>query len=98
MMAVPIDATGQFNAGVPQVLFPTSAGRHQPEVRCDKGWKAIPGQRDAPAVPVDAADRRRQLDGHDPEIGGLSQPALEYPRGCSAFPTEDVWQFHAAGS
>jgi hypothetical protein len=25
MMAVPIDTTGQFNAGVPQVLFPTSA-------------------------------------------------------------------------
>ena len=25
MMAVPIDATGQFNAGVPQALFPTRA-------------------------------------------------------------------------
>ena len=24
-MAVPIDATGQFDAGVPQALFPTSA-------------------------------------------------------------------------
>ena len=26
-MAVPIDATGQFDAGVPQALFPTGAPR-----------------------------------------------------------------------
>ena len=33
MMAVPIDATGQFDAGVPQALFPTGAPTIQPPAR-----------------------------------------------------------------
>ena len=44
------------------------AGRRQPEVRRNKGWKAIPRQRDAPAVPLGATYRRAQLDCRDPEI------------------------------
>ena len=71
MMAVPIDATGQFDAGVPQALFPTHAAgiiESEPGVRRDEGWQAIPGQREAAAVQRGAADRRRQLDGRDPEI------------------------------
>ena len=55
LMAVPIDATGQFDAGVPQALFPTAARRFSisaqaRSVRRDEGWTAIPGQREAPAV------------------------------------------------
>ena len=64
---------------------------HLPGVRSDEGWKAIPGQREAPAVQRGAADRRRQLAGHDPEIaipqetpdgssGGVRQGGFVVPR------------------
>ena len=41
MMAVPIDATGQFDAGVPQALFPTGARaiQHQPVYAVTKDGK-----------------------------------------------------------
>ena len=42
--------------------------RQQPGLRRDEGWAAIPGQREASAGQRGAADRRRQLDGRDPEI------------------------------
>ena len=54
MMAVPINATGQLEGGVPQTLFQpgTTVPQPRPSVCRDEGWRAIPGERGISSGPT----------------------------------------------
>ena len=84
LMAVPIGATGQFDFGPPQALFPTAVPDSIP-AGCTPSRRTANGSWSLPGLsgPAWAADRGRQLDGSDPasrDGPDARQPANRRPR------------------